>query len=438
MHLAHGDTKHLAGAWLLLSELPHAASSGAEAPTSILPVVFDYARYYGLRIAAIFCDPNPPTGPGYEALVAADVILPISRTAEANLMAWWHGQGWDPDRLPVLRVVPLTGEIVGTPCVGASSIASENAGCPPPRWEEYARAILAELDAASPIPLLVVIEGTRAGGEARVAALETTSTRVRRQHWRENSEAILPGFRHSGNAAPGIGRGDLRGLWALLPLATVSGPAEAMRIQDETEGLGLKLAVAIEPGRPISEADLMLLARTDLALFACGPERDDAIDRALRTLPRTSTLRHRFRVATDAAGTLRAIAAERPRIAAGGMPQAPKRVFYWAGLTATQPFNTGIQRVTRSLGRALFELGIEVVPVKWDQAAGHMAPLDASEAAHLAQWGGPQVRAQSAIPNDLSNEWLLVPEVTVTGRAAWLECGETGAQLGDAAGSNLL
>ena len=56
-----------------------------------------------------------------------------------------------------------------------------------------------------------------------------------------------------------------------------------MRIQDEARGLGLKLAVAIEAGRPIGDADLMLLAGVELALFASAPDRDAALDRALRT-----------------------------------------------------------------------------------------------------------------------------------------------------------
>ena len=130
-------------------------------------------------------------------------------------------------------------------------------------------------------------------------------------------------------------------------------------------------------------------------------------------LPRTATLRHRFRVGGDVRETLTAIAAQRPRIAVAGVPQMPKRVFYWTGLTATQPFNSGIQRVTRSLGRALAELGVEVIPVKWDELAQRMSTLDAGENAILERWGGPADLLAMTLPDNLSGEWLLVPEVAV-------------------------
>lgn len=48
----------------------------------------------------------------------------------------------------------------------------------------------------------------------------------------------------------------------------------------------------------------------------------------------------------------------------------PRRLFYWCHTTARQPFETGIQRVTRRLGRALERLGTEVVPVGRDERSG--------------------------------------------------------------------
>ena len=281
------------------------------------------------------------------------------------------------------------------------------------RWQDYAHAVLAEVEAVSKVPLIAVIEGTHGGGEALAASLEAASARVWKHHWRADSQAILPGFRHAGEAALAVGRGDLRGLWALLPLGSTNGPTEAMRIQDEARGLGLKLAVIVEAGRPVGSADLMLLAGVQLALFASALERDAALDFALRTLQRTATLRHRFRVAGDVPGMLAEVAAERPRIAAAGVPQMPKRVFYWTEMTATQSFNTGVQRVTRALGRTFSDLGIEVIPVKWDEANGCMTSLSTSEARHLERWNGPPARAPSPLPTSLAGEWLVVPEITV-------------------------
>lgn len=46
--------------------------------------------------------------------------------------------------------------------------------------------------------------------------------------------------------------------------------------------------------------------------------------------------------------------------------RATSPLFYWCHTTARQPFETGIQRVVRRLGRGLAELGIDVVPIGWD------------------------------------------------------------------------
>ncbi len=155
------------------------------------------------------------------------------------------------------------------------------------------------------------------------------------------------------------------------------------------------------------------MASADLTLFATAAEREAALASALRHLPRTATLPSRFRVAADASGVLAAVAAERPRITVAGLPVPPRRIFYWAGLTATQPFNTGIQRVTRALGAALHRMGIELIPVKWDEVAGRMASLTDAEEKHLAKWRGPPASARPISPSELKGEWLLVPEVSV-------------------------
>jgi glycosyltransferase involved in cell wall biosynthesis len=86
------------------------------------------------------------------------------------------------------------------------------------------------------------------------------------------------------------------------------------------------------------------------------------------------------------------------------------RVYYWVGLTVTQEFNTGVQRVTRSLAATLQKAGVEVIPVKWDGA--QMAPISQAEADNFARWGGPSLKPPSNITTDLRNEWLIIPEIT--------------------------
>ena len=582
LHLVRDAAANLDGAWLLIAEVPHVESNSAEAPP--LPLVLDYARYYRLRTAVVFYDLIPLRISGYEemaaahsaygrALAAADLIMPISRTASADLVAWWREQGLDPTRLtspqPVLLPAEMAGipratsladrrnptwpvrflavgtveprknqvallravnrlcrrrpdldirlDVVGSlhggvavticreaaqsdgrirlhqflpdhdmrgllqdcdatvfvslyegfglpiveslwqgkPClcsdVGSMAEIAEGGGClsvdphsdeaieggieqladdlglrarlaqealdrPLAYWSDYAREVLSRINATPEMPLLVVIEGTLGGGEALATAFEAVSVKVWRQHWRADTQAILPGFRGANAADANVGRGDLRGLWALMTLASAGASAEAMRICDEAHGLGLKIAVAIERGQSVGDAELTLLADADLTVFANPEERDAALALALRVLPRTATLRHRFRVGGNTNAVLAAISSEQPRIAAVGAAQIPKRIFYWAAMTATQTFNTGVQRVTRALGRTLSSFGVEIIPVKWDEASGRMVPLDQNEAFHLERWNGPPAHTPDPLPNSLVGEWLIIPEITVPAR----------------------
>jgi len=587
LHLSAADQGALDGSWLLLGEVPHLGGSTA-GPGPMVPVAFDYARYYGLRIAAVFYDLIPLRVGGYEAmapahaayaagLMAADIVLPISRTACDDLAAWWREQGHLDVAMPPLAPLLLPAEMVGIgrvveppeapaddglvrllavgtveprknqlavaealnrlarrrpdlsvrldiaghlhpavapllraqvaqsggrialhqylsdaevralteacdatiflsraegfglpigeslwqgrPClcsdVGSMAEIAEGGGCltvdpndpgaieraleriaedralreslaatarsrPLCSWADYAAALLGALAAAPPERRLVVVEGSRGGTASQLAEqLASAAIGIRRLHWRADIAALLPGSREAPDSRTAIGGGDLRGLWAVLPLASVRNSAEALRIQDEVAGLGMKLAVQLEPEPHLGEGELRLLAGADLALFARAADLEDALARAFRTLNRTATLRQRWRTAEDAAALAAAIAARRSPIAACGAPDKPRRVFFLAGLTAQQPFNTGVQRVTRALARVLEGEGVEIVAVKWDEDTNRLALLDEPERAHLRRWDGPALAAGPAeLPADLAGDWMLVPEIAVPSRPA--------------------
>ncbi len=89
------------------------------------------------------------------------------------------------------------------------------------------------------------------------------------------------------------------------------------------------------------------------------------------------------------------------------------KIFYLVHHTCVFPYNTGIQRVARNLARALIEIGLDVVPVKWNINTGFfVSPTDA-ELLHLAQWNGPQVDDWTSC--DLKTfkpaDWLFIPEI---------------------------
>lgn len=77
------------------------------------------------------------------------------------------------------------------------------------------------------------------------------------------------------------------------------------------------------------------------------------------------------------------------------------RLFLWCHTTSRQPFETGVQRVTRRLGRALTQLGIDVVPVGRDDRRGLVAIIGRGFAAF-----------ESALDACGERPLLFVPEIT--------------------------
>ncbi len=291
------------------------------------------------------------------------------------------------------------------------------------RWVDYGRAVQEALSAAPAVERIAIIEGSRGGGAEATVAFTTADVHVRRFHWRPDSQSLLPGPLGAPEQ-PEMGGGRLRGLWAGLPEGTASTTAELQSIVATARGLGLRVALEADATTPPQ-----LLAAADAALFPDEAARDEALAWALRELPRTVTLRSRLRVGRGASA-LRALAADRPRISAAGPIRRPRRVFYWVGLTVTQPFNTGVQRVTRLLASALERLGVEVLPVTWDPVGKRMVQISSEEAAILARWNGPAFREPRPLPDDVAGEWLLVPEITLPAVPPGSNLAELGRSLG--------
>lgn len=272
-------------------------------------------------------------------------------------------------------------------------------------WCDYGQAVTEALATAPALDRVVAIEGPR-GGAALADAFAGAGVEVRRLHWQLASRALLPGTIHVlEQPTPGAGR--LDGLWAVVGAGCAEDDRQTAEIIASASGLGLRVALEAAP-----DTSPELLYAADVALFAAHEAREVALARGLRELPRTVTFRDRLRVGVGE-GALTALAAFQPRIAVAGAPQPPERIFYWVGLTAAQPFNTGIQRVCRQLAGAMQRAGVDVVPVKWDEVASRMALLTKSEIDNFAQWSGPLNHSVHRLPDDLAGEWLLLPEITV-------------------------
>lgn len=90
------------------------------------------------------------------------------------------------------------------------------------------------------------------------------------------------------------------------------------------------------------------------------------------------------------------------------------RIYYWVDHTCIYPRNTGIQRVVRSLARALISIGVEVYPVKWDMDKSDFTTVSIEELEHLEKWNGPKVEDWAVFDgfDELHpNDWLLLPEL---------------------------
>ena len=296
-------------------------------------------------------------------------------------------------------------------------------------WSSYARGVVEALENTPPLPVVCVVESTDVDVVDTIAAIESFRTRVHAFRWRSDTSALIPGLRARSIPAPAIGLGQLQGLWGLLPLSTASSPAEVMQIQDEARGLGLRLAIVLESGRDIGQAELLMIGEADLVVVSTQAERDTLLAAAFRSLSRVSTLRNRVRVASDTLTLLRLLAGDRSRIVAAMERRHPARIFLSVGATASVTFNTGIQRVARMLGRKLEEIGVEVHPLTWDEATNTFRSLDDREAANLALWGGPRAKPPTQLPS-LDGEWLLIADITVPMHHRGTNIADLGRALG--------
>jgi FkbM family methyltransferase len=108
------------------------------------------------------------------------------------------------------------------------------------------------------------------------------------------------------------------------------------------------------------------------------------------------------------------------------LPAGERIVYCFVDHTHRCEVNTGVQRVTRGLGRELLARGERVVFVKWDPASRQLLLLDQAELAALARWSGPVLPPADLARHPRPGEpalcvpahrpqdahWLVVPEVT--------------------------
>lgn len=89
-------------------------------------------------------------------------------------------------------------------------------------------------------------------------------------------------------------------------------------------------------------------------------------------------------------------------------------LYYWIDATLQFPKNTGIQRVSRQLARSLMAIGMNLIPVKWDDLRKEFGPVSRDELVFFSNWNGPDESlwhewvAPTAAP---MNSWLFMPDL---------------------------
>ena len=179
------------------------------------------------------------------------------------------------------------------------------------------------------------------------------------------------------------------------------------------EGFGLPILESLWYGKPCLCADFGSMAEVAVGggCLTCDTRNDEALGEALNRLIAEPALRselaqqarqRQMQNWSDYADSLL------PTMWPLG------QIYYLAQATAEWERNTGIQRVVRQLGRALLDLGLDVIPVKLAPNGTSLEPMTEVEIDRLAAFNGPaRARWHGWLPpaQAVANSWFVMPEL---------------------------
>ena len=400
--------KHSPGenSWLIVPEVVHLASR----EEAITLDVLCWARRNGLKSGCVFYDAIPlrredcaDLAPRHRdfmrQLRLADVVWPISKWSEADLLSFWAASELANTRTaPETTTISLAGEIDLT----ARATVPDSAGN------------------------LIVSVGTidqRKNQMALINAFRRWLAKHPGSPWRLSL---------AGNLHPAVAK-DVEAATAACPAISYLGHVDddALRgilksaaftvFPSVEEGFGLPILESLWHAKPCVCADFGAMAEVAEGggCLAIDTRDEGAIEAAISRLIDDIGFRRELAAQASARAIptwtdyAKALSARIDREASG--PDDIGVVYYWVDATISFPKNTGIQRVNRQLARTLMESGIALVPVKWNVAGGRFAPLDAPELEHLAKWNGPASSQWSAWtePSASRPGWFLMTELPV-------------------------
>lgn len=393
--------------WLIVPEVTHITFHAQPVTLELLL----WAKRAGLKTGFVFYDAIPmrraelhamaPKHALYmQQLLLADMVWPISDWVGADLQAFWAAsEKATPNTMPEVQTQTLSGESsltkrVTQPLVGEQFILSVGSIEPRKNQVQLIRAFEAYRAKHPGAPWQLVLVGNLHPTVAEEVRRATQSDGAIR-HLGHVSDAQLDqlyrqcAFTVFPSVEEGFGLPILESLWYSKPsiCADFGSMAEVAR------GGGC----------------LMVDTRDEVAL-------ENAISRLIKDEPLRAQLaaaavQHSIKGWGEyAAGVL-------ARVEAEGYPAARLSiVYYWIDATLEYPRNTGIQRVARQMARALLEIGVQLVPVKWAGSASAFGPVTRAELEHFARWNGPPADAwHEWVPPKADNDrsWFLMPELAL-------------------------
>jgi FkbM family methyltransferase len=391
--------------WLLVPEVTHITFQ--EYPITLNLLM--WARQAGLKTGFVFYDAIPlyreefadmaPKHALYmQQLLLSDVVWPISAWAANELLSYWKKyESADVRTIPTVSPILLSGESqlcerISTPIPGEKLILA--VGTLEPRKNQVALIHAFEAhckhDPTTEWKLVLV-------GNLHPAVADVVNRAVQTN----------PRIQHLGHVTDE----DLDTLYRTCSFTV---------FPSVQEGFGLPILESLWYGKPCICANFgsMVEVAVGGGCFTLNTADQAVLDNAVTRLMEDADLHHALteeaiaRPITTwndyAASICAYVQARGSKVASLGT------VYYWIDATLQFPKNTGIQRVARQLARGLIEIGLAVVPVKWDKANARFGPVSSEELAFLSEWNGPSATLwQDWLPpnSDQQNGWFFMPEL---------------------------
>jgi FkbM family methyltransferase len=401
------SSEQLDGAWLLIPEVINKLTGGV----TPVPAVIDYARAYHMKTAFVFYDAIPLKLKDYingttshaeymQYLAFADIVMPISRFSGEDLVGYLiKNQGFRPETLPAVKVLPLPAEICRMPretdrMDNGGGIIILCLGTIEPRKNQLLllQAFQRLSERFPDAPLKLIFSGN----------LHPKVAIAFREMVRKNRKITYLDYAD-----------DVR-------LADVYRQCSFTVFPSVEEGFGLPITESLWYGKPVICANFGSMAEIakDGGCLAIDTRSVSEMEDALEKMTFDKELRDRLTAeavsiplkswreyAVEILGALNSLDDPALKI---------KKIYYWVDHTCIYPTNSGIQRVVRGLARALQSTGIKLIPVRWDNATHSFYPPAEKEILHLASFNGPDPAGFSpfALSEDESDSWLVIPELT--------------------------